>query len=227
MRVLLVEDHPKTGALMARGLREHSYAVDVALTGSDGIWLGRENHYDAVILDVMLPDVDGFTVLSQLREAGRWAPVLMLTARSSVPDRIRGLDGGADDYLVKPFSFGELLARLRALVRRGATPRPAMLTAGDLVLDPAAHAVARGGVPIRLTAKEYALLEVLARRAGDIVPRRELLGHCWDAAFDGDPNILDVYIGNLRRKIDRPFGCQSIQTVRGVGYRLTARPPCA
>jgi two-component system OmpR family response regulator len=221
MRVLVVEDHPKTSALMARGLREHSYAVDVARTGGEGVWLGRENHYDAVILDVMLPDLDGFTVLSQLRAAGRWAPVLMLTARSSVPDRVRGLDQGADDYLVKPFAFSELLARLRALARRGAPPRPATLTVGDLVLDPASRTVRRGGVPIRLTAKEFALLEILACHAGDAVARRELLERCWDTAFDGDPNILDVYIGFLRRKIDRPFGCASIQTVRGVGYRLS------
>jgi DNA-binding response OmpR family regulator len=223
MRVLVVEDHAKTAALMARGLRERSYAVDVALTGGDGIWLGRENHYDAVILDVMLPDVDGFTVLGQLRAAGRWAPVLMLTARSAVHDRVRGLDEGADDYLVKPFSFSELLARLRALVRRGAAPRPAVVTAGDLFLDPASHAVCRGTVAIRLTAKEFALLEVLASRAGDTVSRGELLARCWDAAFDGDPNILDVYIRHLRTKIDRPFGCQSIETVRGVGYRMNSR----
>ena len=226
MRVLVVEDHPKTAALIARGLREHSYAVDVALTGGDGVWLGREHHYDAVILDVMLPDVTGFAVLGQLRAAGRWAPVLMLTARSSVPDRIRGLDGGADDYLVKPFSFSELLARLRALVRRGATPRPAVLTVGDLAVDPASRAVQRGGVAIRLTAKEFALLEILARRAGDTVPRGELLQRCWDTAFDGDPNILDVYIRHLREKIDRPFGQRSIETVRGVGYRLAPQQAC-
>jgi two-component system OmpR family response regulator len=224
MRVLLVEDHPKTSALVARGLREHSYAVDVALTGSDGVWLGQENHYDAVVLDVMLPDTDGFTVLRQLRAAGRWAPVLMLTARSSVPDRVRGLDEGADDYLVKPFSFSELLARLRALARRGAPPRPAILTAGDLVLDPASRAVRRGDVPIGLTAKEFAILEILAARAGDTVHRRELLARCWDHAFDGDPNVLDVYIRYLRRKIDLPFGLRSIETVRGVGYRLNPRP---
>lgn len=220
MRVLVVEDHPKTSALVTRGLREHSYAVDVALTGGDGIWLGQENDYDAVVLDVMLPDLDGFAVLSALRAAGRWAPVLMLTARSSVPDRVRGLDGGADDYLVKPFSFSELLARLRALVRRGAMPRPTTITAGDLVLDPASRSVRRGSVSIQLTAKEFALLEILASRAGDTVTRRELLERCWDTAFDGDPNILDVYIRFLRRKVDRPFGCESIQTVRGVGYRL-------
>ncbi len=226
MRVLVVEDHPKTSALIARGLREHAFAVDVAINGSDGIWLGREISYDAVILDVMLPGMDGFAVLDQLRRSGCWAPVLMLTARSSVPDRVRGLDGGADDYLVKPFSFEELLARLRALARRGAPPRPAVLTVGDLVVDPASRSVHRGRVPIRLTAKEFALLEILARRAGDTVPRAELLRRCWDDAFDGDPNVLDVYIRYLRHKIDRPFGSRSIETVRGVGYRLARAQSC-
>jgi two-component system OmpR family response regulator len=227
VRVLVVEDHQKTAALIARGLREHAYAVDVAETGSDGVWRGTTHDYDVMILDVMLPDIDGFVVLSELRAAGRWAPVLLLTARASVPDRIRGLDIGADDYLVKPFSFGELFARVRALTRRGPSPRPTTLTAGDLTIDPATRAVHRGTAPIRLTAKEFALLETLARRAGQVVPRADLLARCWDDAFDGDSNVLDVFIRYLRQKIDRPFGRQSIETVRGVGYRLrSGEEPC-
>jgi two-component system OmpR family response regulator len=227
MRVLVVEDHQKTAALIARGLREHAYAVDVAGTGRDGIWLGTAHDYDLMILDVMLPDIDGFAVLEELRASGRWAPVLLLTARASVPDRIHGLDSGADDYLVKPFSFGELLARARALIRRESRPRPTTLTVDDLTIDPASHAVHRGATPIRLTAKEFALLEVLARRAGEVVPRAELLARCWDDAFDGDSNVLDVFIRYLRQKIDRPFGRQSIETVRGVGYRLrSGERPC-
>jgi len=227
MRVLVVEDHQKTAALIARGLREHAYAVDVAGTGRDGVWLGTAHDYDLMILDVMLPDIDGFAVLEELRTSGRWAPVLLLTARASVPDRIHGLDSGADDYLVKPFSFGELLARARALIRRGSRPRPATLTVDDLTIDPASRAVHRGAAPIRLTAKEFALLEVLARRAGEVVPRADLLARCWDDAFDGDSNVLDVFIRYLRQKIDRPFGRQSIETVRGVGYRLrSGERPC-
>jgi two-component system OmpR family response regulator len=227
MRVLVVEDHQKTAALIARGLREHAYAVDVAGTGRDGVWLGTAHDYDLMILDVMLPDIDGFAVLEELRASGRWAPVLLLTARASVPDRIHGLDSGADDYLVKPFSFGELLARARALIRRESRPRPTTLTVDDLTIDPASHAVHRGAAPIRLTAKEFALLEVLARRAGEVVPRAELLARCWDDAFDGDSNVLDVFIRYLRQKIDRPFGRQSIETVRGVGYRLrSGERPC-
>jgi two-component system OmpR family response regulator len=227
MRVLVVEDHQKTAALIARGLREHAYAVDVAGTGRDGVWLGTAHDYDLMILDVMLPDIDGFAVLEELRASGRWAPVLLLTARASVPDRIHGLDSGADDYLVKPFSFGELLARARALIRRGSRPRPATLTVDDLTIDPASRAVHRGAAPIRLTAKEFALLEVLARRAGEVVPRADLLARCWDDAFDGDSNVLDVFIRYLRQKIDRPFGRQSVETVRGVGYRLrSGERPC-
>jgi two-component system OmpR family response regulator len=227
MRVLVVEDHQKTAALIARGLREHAYAVDVAGTGRDGVWLGTAHDYDLMILDVMLPDIDGFAVLEELRASGRWAPVLLLTARTSVPDRIHGLDSGADDYLVKPFSFGELLARARALIRRESQPRPTTLTVDDLTIDPASHAVHRGAAPIRLTAKEFALLEILARRADEVVPRADLLARCWDDAFDGDSNVLDVFIRYLRQKIDRPFGRQSIETVRGVGYRLrSGERPC-
>jgi two-component system OmpR family response regulator len=227
MRVLVVEDHQKTAALIARGLREHAYAVDVAGTGRDGVWLGTAHDYDLMILDVMLPDIDGFAVLEELRASGRWAPVLLLTARTSVPDRIHGLDSGADDYLVKPFSFGELLARARALIRRESQPRPTTLTVDDLTIDPASHAVHRGAAPIRLTAKEFALLEILARRADEVVPRADLLARCWDDAFDGDSNVLDVFIRYLRQKIDRPFGRQSVETVRGVGYRLrSGERPC-
>jgi len=220
VRILVVEDHPKTAALIARGLREQTYSVDVAASGEEALWLGREHRYDAVLLDVMLPDQDGFTVLEELRQAECWAPVVMVTARSSVEDRIRGLDGGADDYLVKPFSFEELLARVRAVARRGHVPRPTALVVGDLVIDPATHAVSRAAAPIHLTPKEFALLEYLARRADEVVPRRELLEACWDFAFSGDPNVLDVFIRTLRLKVDRPFGCRSIKTVRGIGYRL-------
>jgi two-component system, OmpR family, response regulator len=178
--------------------------------------------YDAVILDVMIPDPDGVEVCRTLRGQGRWAPILMLTARDGVGDRIRGLDAGADDYLVKPFDYGELIARLRALVRRGTPERPTLLVAGDLEVDPAAHTVTRGGREVELTAREFALLEFLARRAGEVVSRTELLEHVWDQNFDGSTNIVDVYVGYLRRKLEGPFGRPLIRTVRGAGYLLEA-----
>jgi two-component system OmpR family response regulator len=222
VRILLVEDHPKTAALVARGLRESTYAVDVAADADEALWYAGELAYDAVLLDVMLAGRDGFEVLAELRAADCWAPVIMVTARSSVADRVLGLDLGADDYLVKPFSVDELLARVRAVIRRGAHPRASTIVVGDLVIDPARHTVTRGDVEIPLTPKEFALLEVLARRPGDTVGRRELLESCWDFAFSGDPNVLDVFIRTLRLKVDRPFGRHSIETVRGVGYRLHA-----
>ena len=222
MRVLVVEDVERMADLLRRGLEEEGYAVDVAGNGEDGRWLATEHDYDAILLDVMLPGTDGFEICRQIRDAGRWAPILMLTARDAVDDRIRGLDAGADDYLTKPFSFEELRARLRALLRRGASERPAVLRVGDLELNPAEHTVRRAGEPIRLTAKEQALLEYLMRRAGEVLTRATLIEHVWDFAFDGDSNVVDVYVRYLREKIDRPFGVDSIETVRGVGYRMRA-----
>jgi two-component system OmpR family response regulator len=220
VRVLVVEDEVKMAGLLKRGLEEEGYAVDVAGNGSDAVWLGTENPYDAIVLDVMLPDQDGFEVCRQLRAGGRWAPVLMLTARDAVPDRVAGLDAGADDYLTKPFSFTELFARLRAVVRRGAAERPAVLRVGDLVLDPATKKVMRANAPVDLTAKEFGLLEYFMRHPGEVLGRTRIIEHVWDFAYEGDSNVVDVYVRYLREKIDRPFGRDSIETVRGTGYRL-------
>ncbi len=222
MRVLVVEDHEPMAEILERGLQEEGYAVDLAGTGEDGVWMASENEYDAVVLDVMLPGADGFEVCRRLREAGRWWPVLMLTARDAVGDRVRGLDAGADDYLIKPFSFNELLARLRALVRRGAAERPPVLRVSDLTLDPATHIVERGGSRVNLTAKEFALLEYFMRHPDEVLSRTRLIEHVWDFAFEGDSNVVDVYIRYLRKKVDRPFARNSIETVRGSGYRLRA-----
>jgi two-component system, OmpR family, response regulator len=220
MRLLVVEDSPKMANLLRRGLSEEGYAVDLAPTGEDGVWLATETAFDAIVLDIALPDMDGFEVCRRLRRADRWSPLLMLTARDAVADRVRGLDAGADDYLVKPFAFEELFARLRSLVRRGPRARPAVLEVGDLVLDPAAHEVRRRDRAIDLTPKEFALLQYLMAHPDEALTRARLLEHVWDFAFDGDPHIVDVYIGYLRDKIDRPFDRRAIQTVRGVGYRL-------
>jgi two-component system OmpR family response regulator len=220
MRVLVVEDEVKMAALLRRGLQEEGYAVDVAATGAEAVWAGTETPYDVIVLDVMLADTDGFAVCRRLREAGCWAPILMLTARDSVPDRIAGLDAGADDYLIKPFAFTELLARLRALVRRGAGERPAILAAGDLSLDPATRQVRRGSTSIDLTPKEFALLEYFLRHVGDVLTRTRLIEHVWDFAYDGDSNVVDVYVRYLREKVDRPFRRHALETVRGAGYRL-------
>jgi two-component system, OmpR family, response regulator len=220
VRVLVVEDEVKMVRAIRRGLEHEGYAVDTAPDGDEGLYLATENPYDAVVLDVMLPGVDGLEVCRRLRARGRWAPVLLLTARDAVADRIGGLDAGADDYLVKPFAFGELLARLRALVRRGAAERPAVLRAGDVVLDPAAHTVARAGRPVVLSAREFALLEFLMRHAGEVVTRTEVLEHVWDYGYDGLSNVVDVYVGYLRRKLEQPSGRSLIRTVRGVGYAL-------
>jgi two-component system OmpR family response regulator len=220
LRVLVVEDEAKMAGLLKRGLEEEGYAVDMAGDGKEALWLATENPYDAVVLDVMLPDLDGFEICRRLRETGRWSPVLMLTARDGVADRVSGLDAGADDYLTKPFSFAELLARLRALVRRGAAERPPVLRVGDLTLDPATRRVGRGGAPIDLTAKEFALLEYLMRHRGEVLSRTRLIEHVWDFAYEGDSNVVDVYIRYLREKVDRPFAADSIETVRGAGYRL-------
>jgi two-component system, OmpR family, response regulator len=220
VRILVVEDDEKMARLLKHGLQEEGYAVDVAPDAAEAEWLGRENDYGAIVLDVMLPDGDGFDVCRRLREAGRWAPILMLTARDAVRDRVRGLDMGADDYLTKPFAFAELLARLRALVRRGAEERPTSLRVGTLDLHPATRRVQRDGADIDLTSKEFALLEFFMRHPNEVLSRTGIIEHVWDFAYSGTSNIVDVYVRYLREKIDRPFGTRTIETVRGAGYRL-------
>jgi len=222
MRILVVEDEVKMAGLLKRGLEEEGYAVDTAPNGNEAVWLGTENPYDAIVLDLMLPDFDGFEVCRKLREAQRWAPVIMLTARDAVSNRIQGLDVGADDYLTKPFSFAELLARLRALMRRGQNERPALLRVGDLEMDPAGRRVARSGQAVDLSAKEFSLLEFFMRHPEEVLSRTRILEHVWDFAYDGDSNVVDVYVRYLREKIDRPFGRSSLVTVRGAGYRLAS-----
>jgi two-component system OmpR family response regulator len=223
MRVLVVEDEVRMAALLRRGLSEEGYAVDVAGDGPEAVWRATEFSYDAVVLDVLLPGIDGFEVCRRLRDGGCWVPVVMLTARSDVADRVRGLDAGADDYLAKPFSFAELCARLRALIRRGAPERPAVLEAGDLRLDPAGRRAWRGETELDLSAREFALLDFLLRHAGRVVTRTMILEHVWDVAFDPTSNVVDQYVAYLRRKIDRPFGVTQLETVRGAGYRLLER----
>ena len=218
MRVLVVEDDPGLAAVLARGLAESGFAVDRAADGTTALWLATENAYDTVVLDLGLPDVDGLAVLARMRAEGRWAPVLVLTARDTVSDRVRGLDGGADDYLLKPFAFPELLARVRALVRREPRERPAVLVVGDLSLDPATRRVRRADAEIPLTATEFALLECLMRYPGQVLSRPQIIERVWDMAWDKDSNVVDVYVGYLRAKVDRPFGRRSIRTVRGAGY---------
>jgi two-component system, OmpR family, response regulator len=220
MRVLIVEDELKMASLVRRGLTEEGHAADVATTGDDALWMAEAHPYDAIVLDVMLPGRNGFETCRALRKAGLWVPVLMLTARDAVEDRVAGLDAGADDYLTKPFSFAELLARLRALVRRGSVERPTVLTAGDLTLDPASRKAWRGKQEIHLSPKEFALLEVFMRRPGQALSRLQLLEHAWDFAYENRSNVIDVYVRYLREKVDRPFGASSLETVRGVGYRL-------
>jgi two-component system OmpR family response regulator len=224
MRILVVEDSAKMAALLKLGLEREGYAVDVTASAVDAGWLACEHGYDAVVLDVILDaagqQADGFEICRQLRQAGCWVPVLMVTARDAVRDRVHGLDTGADDYLPKPFHLPEFLARVRALIRRGAVARPAVLTVGDLSLDPARHEVRRAAGLIGLTRTEFALLEYLMRHAGEALTRRRLVEHVWDYAFDGDPRIVDVYVRALREKIDRPYRRSSLQTVRGTGYRI-------
>jgi len=224
----VVEDALRMAALLKRGLEEDGYAVDVAGDGPAAVWQATESAYDAIVLDVMLPGFDGFEVCRRLRNADRWAPVLMLTARDAVADRVRGLDAGADDYLTKPFSFTELSARVRALMRRGVAARPAILSVGDLRLDPATRRAWRGTAELTLTAKELALLELFLRHPGEVLSRTRILEHVWDFAFDGVSNVVDQYVAYLRRKVDRPFGREDLETVRGAGYRLrTAAEPSA
>jgi two-component system, OmpR family, response regulator len=220
VRILLVEDEVKMAALIRRGLGEEGMAVDHAGRGEDAIWRAGSTDYDAIVLDVMLPGIDGFETCRRLRHDGVWSPVLMLTARDAVEDRVAGLDGGADDYLTKPFSFAELLARIRALARRGPVERPPVLEVGDLRLDPATRQASRGEREIALSAKEFSLLEVFMRRPGEVLSRFQLLEHAWDYDYENRSNVVDVYVRYLREKIDRPFGRDSIETIRGAGYRL-------
>ncbi len=220
MRVLVVEDQVKMARLIRRGLESEGIVVDHTDKGEDALWMAGSHDYDAIVLDLMLPGIDGFETCRRLREDGVWAPVLMLTARDAVEDRVAGLDGGADDYLTKPFSYSELFARLRALVRRGPVERPTVLEAGGLRMDPARRRVWREENEISLSAKEFALLEIFMRRPGDVLSRYQLLEHAWDYAYENRSNVVNVYINYLRQKIDAPFGTDSIETVRGVGYRL-------
>jgi len=224
MRVLVVEDQPKMQLLLCRGLQEGGYAVDAVPDGRSALHQATEAEYDAIVLDVMLPGLDGFEVLRRLREAERWTPVVMLTARDAVRDRVRGLDSGADDYLVKPFAFTELLSRLRAVIRRGRPARPVVLRCGPLSLDPATRTTTVDGTDVTLSPREFALLEALLEGRGAVVTRTELLDRVWDSSYDGVSNVVDVYVRNLREKIDRRFGLQLIHTVRGAGYRVTDTP---
>ena len=222
MRVLVIDDEVTLAAAVKRGLEGSGFSVDVAHDGNEGLWLAQETNYDAIVLDIMLPGRNGYQVCADLRAAGTWTPILMLTAKTGEYDEAEALDTGADDFLSKPFSFVVLLARLRALLRRPAGPRPAVLAVGDLTLDPAGHRCLRGDTEIALTSREFAVLEFLMRRDGDVASKAEILEHVWDFAFEGDPNIVEVYVGYLRRKIDDPFGRHTIETVRGAGYRVTA-----
>ncbi len=220
MRILVVEDERTVASALRRGLRAEGYDVDVADNGADGLWMALEGSYDLVVLDIMLPKKNGYQVCKELRDAGSWVPVLMLTAKSGEYDQAEGLDTGADDYLTKPFSFVVLTARIRALLRRGSALNDGSLRVGDLRIDSPAHRCWRGGDEVELTAREMAVLEFLMRRAGSVTTKTEILDNVWDYGFEGDPNIVEVYIARLRKKIDDPFGARSITTVRGVGYRL-------
>ena len=221
MRILVVEDEKGLAVGLKTGLEAEGFAADVALDGTDGLWMARENPYDAIVLDIMLPGTNGYKICSTLRDEGNWTPILMLTAKDGDFDEAEALDAGADDYLTKPFSYVVLLARLRALMRRGAPARPAVLECGDLRLDPGARRVWRGERQVALTSREMSLLEFLLRHAGEVLSKRQILDHVWDYEFMGDPNIVEVYIAHLRAKLDRPFDRASIETVRGAGYRVT------
>jgi len=220
MRILVVDDDAHVARSVRRGLEGEGYAVDVAFDGTEGHWLASENPYDAMVLDSMLPGMSGDELCAQLRAAGVWTPILMLTARSGESDEAQALDAGADDFLSKPFSYVVLLARLRALLRRGGAERPAVLVAGDLTLDPATHRVARGDVEVSLSPRQFSLLEYFLRHAGEVLPKSRILEHVWDFSFEGDPNIVEVYMRQLRLRVDEPFDRSALQTVRGAGYRL-------
>lgn len=222
MRILVVEDEVRLAAYLKRGLEAEGFAVDVAQTGTDGLWMANEQTYDVVVLDIMLPGMNGYKVCESLRKQGNWVPVLMLTAKDGEYDEAEALDTGADDFLSKPFSFVVLLARLRALMRRGVPERPPVLAVGTLTMDPATHEVARRDEQITLTPREYSLLEYFMRRPNDVLSKSDIMGHVWDWDFEGDPNIVEVYVGYLRKKIDAPFGLDTLRTVRGAGYRLIA-----
>ncbi len=226
MHVLVVEDEVKMAALIRRGLSEQGLTADVASTGEDALVMAGSSEYDAIVLDVILPGIDGFVTCRRLRQDGVWAPVLMLTARGAVEDRVAGLDGGADDYLTKPFSFAELLARLRALIRRGQSKRPAIVEVGDLRLDPATRQVWRGDTEVALSAKEFSVLEVFMRRPGHVLSRSQLLEQAWEYDYEHRSNVIEVYVRYLRQKIDIPFGVSSIETIRGAGYRLRKDGGC-
>jgi two-component system, OmpR family, response regulator len=220
MRVLVVEDEARMARLLKRGLEEEGHAVDVAADGPDGLWMATENDYAAIVLDLMLPGFDGVELCRRLRAQGSWVPVLMLTARDAVGDRVRGLDAGADDYLVKPFSLLELAARLRALARRDDRARPVVLAVGDLSLDPATKQAWRGATELQLSPKEFSLLELFLRHAGSVLTRSQIIESVWDFAYDAGSNVVDQYVAYLRRKVDLPFGRHDIETIRGMGYRL-------
>ncbi|MGH9093913.1 MAG: response regulator transcription factor [Acidimicrobiales bacterium] len=220
MKVLVVEDEKRLAQALRRGLESEGFAVDLAFDGDQGLWLATEQRYDVIVLDIMLPGINGYKLCARLRQAGDWTPILMLTAKDGEYDEAEALDTGADDFLSKPFSYVVLVARLRALLRRGAAERPAVLRCADLTLDPAARRCCRGGTEIELTAREWSVLEYLMRRAGQVVTKTEILDNVWDFSFDGDPNVVEVHVSALRRKIDAPFDTQSIQTVRGAGYKL-------
>ncbi|MGH3510084.1 MAG: response regulator transcription factor [Nocardioidaceae bacterium] len=222
MRLLVVEDEPVLAASLRTGLEAEGFAVDVAPDGREALWFARENEYDAILLDIMLPELNGYQVCARLREEQDWTPILMLTAKDGEGDQVEALDTGADDYVTKPFSFAVLVARLRSLLRRGGRERPTLLVVDDLVLDPAARRANRGEVTLALTSRELSLLEFLMRRLGDVVTKQQILAHVWDYNFEGDPNIVEVYVARLRRKIDKPFDRLTIETVRGSGYRLRA-----
>jgi two-component system OmpR family response regulator len=222
VRVLVVEDEKRLAAGLKKGLEAEGFAADIALNGTDGLWMARENPYDAIVLDIMLPGMNGYQVCATLREEEVWTPILMLTAKDGEFDEAEALDTGADDYVTKPFSFVVLVARLRSLIRRGAGERPAILEAGDLGFDPGTRRAWRGETKLDLTAREMALLEFLLRRKGEVVSKGDILEHVWDYDFEGDPNIVVVYVGHLRNKLDRPFGRSALETVRGAGYRLAA-----
>jgi two-component system OmpR family response regulator len=220
MRVLVVEDKVKLATVLRRGMRKEGLAADIVASGEEAVWMAESTPYDAVVLDVMLPGIDGFETCRRLRSQAVWTPILMLTARDRVDDRVAGLDSGADDYLTKPFAFRELLARLRALVRRGADERPTVLAVADLRLDPAARRVWRGETEVALSQKEFAILEALMRHRGEVLSRLDLLECAWDRGYENRSNIVDAYIRRLREKVDRPFGSHALETVRGAGYRL-------